>query len=403
MLHVTRQKIALACVAAGIAATSGCSNSGSTSRSSSGEHFDAGTAADASAARPQVAVTADWLHHTLSFIDFDAMVTTTQPDAGMLARTGEMDLSQYEQAPYGVKLTPDGKTAVVTLSAGYFVIPGAGALLLHDSTIPSGPGKVLIVDVASKSIKAELDSDGPAGIAITHDGKKAFISHVATPNVSVIDIEAGTVLQEVDIGGGFAEAVAVDDTDSVVLVTGLGTGLTKNARTFAVADPAGTLSEPFPLDNDAAGVSFFPGTKVGFVVLAYSPLGSTNSGYALIDASDVHAPVKLIETKWTDEVHVAFDVLPAPTRGTLLMPVATGGNLEIREYGLGTGDVELKSSYPVAALTGFGPFGSVLDRKGRILMTLPGDRELGVLDLGTGSAFTVPWFKEPGPMGIDLH
>jgi hypothetical protein len=397
---------AIACLASGIAVTTGCRSSDS---KASGEAADGGSraqnTADASSSGPKLAVTADYLHHTLSFIDFDAMVSG--PDAGAAARLGEMDLSQYTQAPYGVKLTPDGKTAVVTLSPGFFLVPGAAALLLGDSTMPTGPSKVLLIDVASRSIKAELDTgDGAAGITITHDGRRALITHTATTILSVIDIEAGQLLEQVDIGGTFAEAVEVDETDTVGIVTCLMSGLAKSARTFALADVAGTLSDPIPLDNDAAGVAFFPGTKTGFVVLAYTPLGSPHSGFVAIDASDPHAPVKVNDTRWTDAVYLAFEVTPAPTRGTLLMGVSYGGAVEIREYALAGTDVTLVNHWPVTTISGFGPFGTVLDRQGRMLMTIPGgpkDRELAVLDLRDGSSFTVPWFTEPGPMGIDMH
>lgn len=383
---------ALACVAAGIAATSGCKGSDKASME----------AADGSSSAPKIAITADYLHRTLSFIDFDAMLT--QPDAGMASRLGELDLSQYEQPPYGIKITPDGRTAVVTLSPGFFIVPGAAALLLGDSTMPTGPAKVLLIDVATKTVKTELDTgDGAAGIAITHDGKRALITHTATSDLSVIDLEAGKLLEQVDIGGTFAEAVEIDDTDTVGMVTRLDAGLTKSARSFALADIAGTLSDPIPLENDAAGCPFFPGTKTAFVVLAYTPLGSPASGYVLIDASDPRNPVKLSESRWTDPIVLAFAAIPAPARGTVLMGVSSGGTMEIREYALGAGDVTLANSFPGVAVRGLSMFGAALDRQGRMLMTVPGSRALATLDLRDGAAYMVPWFPEPGPLGIDMH
>jgi hypothetical protein len=390
---------ALACLAAGIAVTTACQSSGS---KAADDRSNRQEAADGSSSRQKTAVTADYLHRTLSFIDFDAMVS--RPDGGTSARLGELDLSRYEQAPYEVKVTPDGSTAVVTLSPGFFIVPGAAALLLGDSTMPTGPSKVLLVDVASKSVKSEIDTgDGAAGITISLDGRLAFVTHTATNDLSVIDLRTGALLQQIDTGGTFAEDVQLDDSGTVGIVTCLDSSAGKSARTFAVADVPITLSDPIPLENDAAGVPFFPGTKTAFVVLAYNPINSPNSGYALIDAGDPHAPVKLIETKWTDSTYVTFAALAAPARGTVLMPVASGGKLEIREYALGAGDVTLQNSWPVTSLTGFGPFAAVLDRQGRILMTLPGNRELGVLDLRDGGTFTVPWFTEPGPMGIDVY
>jgi len=356
---------------------------------------------DGGAGPEKLAVTADYLHRTLSFIDFEKIVS--DPTAGTAARQEELDLSQYEQPPYGVKLTPDGRTAVVTHSAGFFIVPGASQLLLGDPTVPTGPSKVLIIDVASKTVRAELDVDtGAAGISITHDGKLAFVTHTGTSNMSVIDIEAGAIKQVVDIGGSFAEAVEVDETDTVGVITCLNDGLAKSARTFAVADP-GTLSDSIPLQNDAAGVAFFPGTKTAFVVLAYAPVLSPLSGIVLVDASDPLAPVKLGEERWTDAIYVAFEAFAEPRRGTVFMPVSHEANLEMREYALEGDHVTIKNRWPVTQLRGFGPFGTAFDRNGRMLMTLPGNREIAVLDIRDGKSFTAPWFPEPGPMGIDLY
>ena len=51
----------------------------------------------------------------------------------------------------------------------------------------------------------------------------------------------------------------------------------------------------------------------------------------------------------------------------------------MREYGLGTADVVLMKTYDVAATKLFGAFGAVVDSKGRVVLTMPGDRQLAVL------------------------
>jgi DNA-binding beta-propeller fold protein YncE len=394
----TGRIIALAWVGASIAASSGCGGSGASSGASTVR--DAG--ADAPPLPATLAVTADWLHHTLSLVDFDALVSRTA--TGAKARLGEVDLSRYAQGPYNVKITPDGKTAVVSLSAGFFTIPGSTALI-GGGTVPTGPSKVLFVDIASRTVEAEVDAgDGPTGIAITHDARLAFVCHASTTNVTVIDMKTHGVLAQVDTGGTFAEEVSLDDTDTVGIVTSLDPATNfKNARTFAVADMAATLSAPIPLNSDAAGVPFFPGKKVAYVVLSYNPLNSPASGYALIDASDPRAPVKLAETQWTDATYINYQAIAAPARGTILVPVASGGMLRVREYAMGTGDVVLQQTYDVVATKLFGAFGAVVDQAGRMLLTMPGDRQLAVLNLGTGASFTVPWFTEAGPMGVALR
>ncbi len=371
----------------------------------------------------RLAVTADWLHHTVSLVDFDTLVSAlpapdasvpdasvpdgSVPDAsveGLLARVGEIDVSAYGQAPYSVTITPDGTTALVSMSAGFFAVAGAG-FLVNASNVPTGPGEVLFIDLASRSVVASLDTgSGATGIAITHDGSRAFICHAGSTDVTVVDVQARKILQQVDLGGTYAEEIALDDTDTVGIVTYLDPVTTaKDVRTFAVADMASTLSSPIPLDSDAAGVPFFPGSKVAYVVLAYNPLTSPASGYALIDATNPAAPVKLVETKWTDATYVDFQAFAFPTRGTVLVPVATAGMLSVREYALGASDVILKNTYPVVPTKLFGAFGAVMDAQGRMVLTMPGDRQLALLDLTSGAAVAVPWFTQAGPLGIAMR
>ncbi len=399
----------MGCLSVGLAAA-GCG--GGTSSGSTGA-ADAGP--DAAPLPATLAVTADWLHHTLSLVDYDALVSgasdggASPVDASSSApasgRVGMIGLSQYAQGPYTVKITPDGATAIVTLSSGFFAVPGGN--LLVNATIPTGPSKVRFVDLASRTVEAALDTgDGPTGIAITHDGSRAFVAHEGASTLSVLDVKAHKVLTQVDLGGTFAEEVSIDDSDTVGIVTYLDpTTSSKNVRTFAVADMAATLSPPVPLGSDAAGVPFFPGSKTAYVVLAYNPLTSPTSGYALIDATNPSAPVKVAEQKWTDATYVDYQAIAAPARGTVLVPVSTGGMLSVREYALGASDVELRNTFPVAptmAIAG-GACGAGVDGAGRMVLTMPADRQVAVLDLSTGNAYRVPWFSQAGPLGIALR
>ncbi len=365
-----------------------------------------------------LAVTADWENQTLTLLDFNALVAASS-DAGSATdggvpslktipgKVGTVDLSKEAQAPYTVKITPDGATAIVAMSAGFFAIGGIGTLLLNASTLPTGPGEVLFVDLASRTVTASLDTgDGATGIAITHDGKTAFIAHAGTTTITVVDVPGRTIVKDVDIGGNYAEEVTLDDSDTVGIVTCLDPSTSeKNVRTFAVSDIASTLSMPIPLGTDSAGVPFFPGTKTAFVVLAYNPLTSPNAGYALIDASQPSSPKLIVETKWTDATYISYDAIAYPTNGTVLLPLAVNGAVEVREYALGASDVTLKNTYPVAPVKDnlFGAFGAVVDAQGHMVLTLPGERELAVLDLPSGAVFTVPWYSQPSPLGIALH
>jgi DNA-binding beta-propeller fold protein YncE len=380
--------------------------------------------ADAGSLPATLALTADWLHHTVSLVDFDALVSLApEADAGTSeagasdasaphassaaassTRIGEIDLGHYAQAPYSLRITPDGATAIVSMSAGFFTVPGAG-ILVNTSSIPTGSGEVLLIDIATRSVVASLDTGADAtGIAITHDGGRAFVCHAGASSVTIIDVAARKILQQVDLGGTFAEEISLDDSGTVGIVTYLDPATNaKNARTFAVADMASTLSAPIPLDSDAAGVPFFPGSKVAYVVLAYNPLTSPSSGYALVDATSPSSPVKLVETKWTDATYVDYQAIPYPAHGTVLVPVAAGNRLTVREYALGGSDVVLQKTYDVAPTGLFGAFGAVVDARGRMALSMPAARQLAVLDLASGAVFTVPWFPEAGPLGIALR
>src|SRR5215510_11652665 len=71
--------------------------------------------------------------------------------------------------PFGVAVTPDGKTAFVTNSGG---------------------GTVSTIDVTSRT-KDPTDipvGTFPAGVAVTPDGRTAFVANFGSPTVSTIDV-----------------------------------------------------------------------------------------------------------------------------------------------------------------------------------------------------------------------
>jgi hypothetical protein len=400
---------------------------GAVSCSSSGGSASPAADAAASTALPATyAVTADWLDHRLSIVDFDALVAGGKTRKDVVV--GTVDLSSYTLGPLYLRITPDGKTALVSVSAGFFSVTGGG-ILVGAGKVPTGPTTLLFVDLATHAILGSLDTgDQPSSIVITHDGTRAFVAHAGASTVTEVDVNARTIVSQVDVGGTFAEEITLDDSGTVGAFTCiLGGGSSKSLRTFAVADMAGTLSPGIPLNSDAAGVPFFPGTKTIYVVLAYNPLTSPTSGYALVDATNPSIPVLLATETFSDSTYIDYQAIPAPARGTVLVPVATKGELSLREYALdpagvvdggagggdaGTGDsgaagstpgLILKDTYDVAPTKLFGAFGLVVDAIGHVVLTMPDDRQVAVLDLTTRAAFTVPWDTNAAPMGIDRH
>ena len=72
------------------------------------------------------------------------------------------------------------------------------------------------------------------------------------------------------------------------------------------------------------------------------------------------------------------------------------GKLQIREYGLAMSDVVLKKTYDVVATKLFGAFGAVVDAKGRMVLTMPGDRQLAVrCSRSTANGSSAAWADRP--------
>jgi hypothetical protein len=131
------------------------------------------------------AITADWLNKSLTILDLDKLEAGAKRKDVVVAT---IDLSKYSPGPMEVAVTPDGKTALVSISAGFFTIPGS-AFLVNASSIPADPGTLLMVDLSARKVVAELDTGkSPMGILITPDGTKAFVTNFGSAAIAIIDI-----------------------------------------------------------------------------------------------------------------------------------------------------------------------------------------------------------------------
>ncbi len=345
-------------------------------------------------------ITADWIAGTLSFASFDALADKDATKAD--AVTSTLDLSKYKPGPLSLELSPDGKKLLVAVSTGFFAIPLAGQLLLDDPNIPAGDaGSLLIIDVDTQKVEAELKTgNSPIGIAITPDSKRALVSHFGTGDMSIIDLVENKIESTFEVGL-FAEEIAFDDTGTVGII---GLSEAGDVRTFAVADPEGTMSEPVKIVDDSAGVAFFPGTKKALAVQAPSPLTALtqgfSAGYALIDVSDPAAPRVLEDVRWPKLVGV-YPAMPAPNRKTVIVPTAEDDIFTVREYELDGDKVKLKQSIEVGEAKWIGALGLAYDGKDTVVMASPGKRALIVTNLETGDTHTVDWDqKRAGPSDV---
>ena len=110
----------------------------------------AGTGGD-TPAKKQLAVTADFLNQTLSVVDISKFVDGAKREDVLV---GTVDLSKYTPGPLAVAVTPDGKTALVSISGGWLTLVASG--------IPAGNGTLLFVDLESLKVTGELYTQAPA-------------------------------------------------------------------------------------------------------------------------------------------------------------------------------------------------------------------------------------------------
>ncbi len=340
---------------------------------------------DTSATGQGLAITADFLNQKLSIVDIDKLTKgATRADA----LVGTVDLSNYSPGPLDLAITPDGKTALVSISGGW---------LGSFTTVPAGNGTLLFVDIPSRKVVAELfTGKSPMGIAITKDGKRAFVGHYAESYFAVVDIAARTYTK-IQTGAQYNEEIALDDTETVGI---LSYGTSGNCRTFSVANPS-TLGKTTGISGDAAGVAFFPGTKVAYVVESPTPLTLNAGGHVLVKVTNVSAP--------TTSNHVSsmqspnwYPVTPLPSRKTVAIPAVKNGTLSLVEMKLNGTTAQQVQSITVGAVEKIA-YGAVTDPSGRVLVAVPGEHFVGVIDLASGTAFTVPWeVSESGPTTIRI-
>lgn len=336
--------------------------------------------------RQRLAVTADFLNKSLSIVDVAKLTEgATREDA----LVGTVDLSAYSPGPLAFGITPDGKTAIVSISAGWL-----GAF----TTVPAGEDMVVFVDLEKREVSGELYTGaGPMGVAISHDGKRAFVGQFSENYFAMIDIEKRT-FERVSTGSSYNEELAIDDTGTVGILT---YGPAGNVVTFSVADPMGTLGNTVGLSSDAAGVAFFPGTKQAFLVQAPTALTGNVGGYNVINAEDPSAPVS------TDDVRINmsptwYPVATMHKRQSVAFPMFENGMLSVREMKLEAGKAQEVQTVPVGPTDNMA-YGVTEDPSGRTLLAVQGQHFVGVVDLETKKAFTVPWgLSELGPTEIRM-
>jgi YVTN family beta-propeller protein len=159
--------------------------------------------------------------------------------------------------PGGVAFTPDGRTAFVT-----------NGLLAPGGMVP-GSDTVSTIDVKTRTKHPTDITVGrlPFGIAITPDGKTAFVANLASDTVSTIDVKTRTKNPtDIPVGGQPA-----------------GIAITPDGRTAFVANSGNFGATPFPRGNSVSTIDVKTRTKnptdipvgTGPAVVAITPDGKT--------------------------------------------------------------------------------------------------------------------------------
>jgi len=340
----------------------------------------------------RLVVTADWLNQSLTLLDYAKLVDGQSDAAASIVRT--IDLSDWAPGPIEVEITPDGRTAVVSVGPAFFdELPG----LVGNPDIPAG-GTLLIVDLESGEVDEVQTEDVPLGIAISPDGATAYTANFGTAeargdSLSIIDIASRQIIQEVSVGVRPEQvALSADGTLGIVNITG-GRGV----RVFQTADVAGTLSEVVETGSDPSDVSFLDGND--WAVAA----NSFTFDLTLLDTSDPANPTALNSTLLGTGVPYGVTYLPA--RGEILAPAAaTGADLPTHLLSFTRVNDGLNPSTALELPGRNFPLTAAADSEGDFAFVAHiVDHELSIIDLDTGETRSIGWLTEPGPSYVAVQ
>jgi len=197
------------------------------------------------------------------------------------------------EGPHEVAVSPDGRTAVVT-NYGSRSRPG-GSLTVIDvaaaravRTIDVGAGArphgiafldrtraavtaegakaLLVVDVARGEVEARIETGQEIAhmVAVTPDGRRAFVANIGSGTVTAVDVPGRRVLAHVPTGEG-AEGVAVTPDGREAWVTN------RAADTLSVVDVASLrVVATLPCASFPIRIAFAPGGRRALVTNARS-------------------------------------------------------------------------------------------------------------------------------------
>jgi DNA-binding beta-propeller fold protein YncE len=330
---------------------------------------------EATAERPYV-VTADWLNGSLTLL---SMARLVDPNCSAQdAIVGRVDLSGHPPGPLELEIAPDGRTAVVSVGAGFF-----DSITVTTEEIPAGR-ELLIVDLETAEILHQIDTpDAPMGLAISPDGSTAYSANFGGGSgrtMSIVDIASGSV-EHVDVGRS-PEQVALNSDGTLGIINNAEEG---GVRVFETSDAAGSQSA-LMTGSDPSDITFIDDTTALVT-------NSVSFDYALIDVSDMAAPTVIETQPFGTGIPYGATLLPDGQRvlATTFLSAAT-----LVEIDVASRPTRILRTFPLAG--GSFPLNAAVDPSGRYAFVAhAADRVLSVVDLDSGAVRGVSWLTRGGP------
>lgn len=337
-------------------------------------------------------VTADWLNQSLTVLDYEKLVDGQSDAAGAIV--GTIDLSPWEPGPIEVELTPDGKTAVVSVGPAFF--DGLPSLVGRPD-IPAG-GTLLIVNLESGIADQVQTEDVPLGIAVSPDGTRAYTANYGTEgargdSLSVIDIPGRRLIDEITVGNG-PEQVALSADGSLGIVNVVSQG---GVRIFQTSDVAGTMTDVLATGDDPSDVCFLDGNDRAVVANTFS------FTVTLIDTSDPTSPSVIGDVSL--ETGVPYGLTYVPSRAEILAPMgATAPGVPTSLIAIAKSEDVLTPAAPMQLAGENFPLGAAADAEGAFAFVAHiVDHELSIIDLATRQTRSIQWLSGPGPSYVAVQ
>ena len=350
---------------------------------------------DLPAALPErIAVTADFKAQSLSILDAEALLNASAGTTAAEVVVDTIDLGAWAPGPLEVEFIPGTREVLVSVSPGFFGSV-VGGLIMAGEVDPGGA--LLRVDLESREVTGTLTRDvPPMGIAVTADGSTAYIADFGNEDqrgntVSIVDLESFTVTGDVVVGSGPEQLdLSSDGTKLIVNAAGPGT-----VRTFELADPSGSLSEPLSVSGDPSWVSFVEGSDQAVVTNSSDP-----ANWMVVDFTDPGAPAILAEG---DAVSGFPYALTHVAGQEWIMTSMTVGRFEWHESSVDGASSTNAATHTIEGITVF-PLGIAVDATaGKLVVPMAGVDALGVIDIETEALVQIDWVGAPGPTYVVLE